>query len=59
MGIAVFYGMIGATFFGIFLTPMFYVMLRALSGNRPLKQAGKAQEAPSTTETPPHTPLHV
>ncbi|MGD9804945.1 MAG: efflux RND transporter permease subunit [Hyphomicrobiaceae bacterium] len=59
MGIAVFYGMIGVTFFGIFLTPMFYVMLRALSGNRPLKQAGKAQEAPSTPETPPHTPLHV
>ena len=39
MGIAVFYGMIGVTFFGIFLTPLFYVMLRALAGNRPLKQA--------------------
>ena len=40
MGIAVFSGMIGVTLFGIFLTPLFYVMLRALTGNRPLKQAG-------------------
>ncbi|MFG1359873.1 efflux RND transporter permease subunit [Xanthobacter pseudotagetidis] len=42
MGIAVFSGMIGVTFFGIFLTPVFYVMLRALSGNRPLTQHGPA-----------------
>ena len=40
MGIAVFSGMIGVTIFGIFLTPLFYVMLRALAGNRPLKQTG-------------------
>ena len=40
MGIAVFYGMIGVTIFGIFLTPLFYVMLRALSGNRPLHHFG-------------------
>ena len=40
MGIAVFSGMIGVTIFGIFLTPLFYVMLRALTGNRPLKQTG-------------------
>ncbi len=37
MGVAVFSGMIGATFLGLFLTPFFYVLLRALSGNRPLK----------------------
>lgn len=30
MGIAVFSGMIGVTFFGIFLTPVFYVVLRYL-----------------------------
>ena len=41
MGIAVFSGMIGVTIFGIFLTPLFYVMLRALTGNRPLKHAGQ------------------
>jgi multidrug efflux pump len=38
MGIAVFSGMIGVTFFGIFMTPVFYVVIRWLSGNRPLKQ---------------------
>ncbi|SCB27976.1 efflux RND transporter permease subunit [Rhizobium multihospitium] len=38
MGIAVFSGMIGVTFFGIFMTPVFYVLIRSLTGNRPLKQ---------------------
>ncbi|HEX2114183.1 MAG TPA: efflux RND transporter permease subunit, partial [Alphaproteobacteria bacterium] len=41
MGIAVFAGMIGVTAFGLFLTPVFYVLLRALTGNRPLKQHGE------------------
>ncbi|WP_299820407.1 efflux RND transporter permease subunit [uncultured Roseibium sp.] len=36
MGIAVFSGMIGVTFFGIFMTPVFYVLTRRLAGNRPL-----------------------
>jgi multidrug efflux pump len=40
MGIAVFAGMIGVTAFGIFLTPVFYVLLRALTGNRPLTHHG-------------------
>jgi multidrug efflux pump len=30
MGIAVFFGMLGVTFFGLFLTPVFYVVLRML-----------------------------
>ncbi len=42
MGVAVFSGMIGVTLFGIFFTPVFYVLLRRLSGNRPLKQHGHA-----------------
>ena len=41
MGVAVFFGMIGVTAFGIFFTPMFYVLLRALAGNRPLTQHGE------------------
>jgi multidrug efflux pump len=41
MGIAVFAGMIGVTAFGIFLTPVFYVLLRAITGNRPLKHHGE------------------
>ncbi len=50
MGVAVFSGMIGVTAFGIFFTPVFYVVLRALSGNRPLMQHGEAtvvEAAPS------------
>src|SRR5262249_20932556 len=42
MGVAVFAGMIGVTMFGIFLTPVFYVLLRRLAGNRPLKMHGGA-----------------
>ncbi len=44
MGIAVFAGMIGVTAFGIFLTPVFYVLMRKLAGNRPLKQHGAEME---------------
>jgi multidrug efflux pump len=45
MGVAVFAGMIGVTAFGIFLTPVFYVLLRQLTGNRPLKQHGETPHA--------------
>jgi multidrug efflux pump len=48
MGVAVFSGMIGVTLFGLFLTPVFYVVVRALSGNRPLKITG-AHVAPAET----------
>jgi multidrug efflux pump len=41
MGVAVFAGMIGVTAFGLFLTPVFYVLLRRLAGNRPLRQHGE------------------
>nr|WP_035051452.1 efflux RND transporter permease subunit [Andreprevotia chitinilytica] len=40
MGVAVFAGMIGVTVFGLFLTPVFYVLVRALARNRPLKLHG-------------------
>ncbi|HEY9066849.1 MAG TPA: efflux RND transporter permease subunit, partial [Burkholderiaceae bacterium] len=43
MGIAVFAGMIGVTAFGLFLTPVFYVLLRGLAGNRALKQHGREE----------------
>ena len=36
MGIAVFSGMLGVTFFGLLLTPLFYVLVRRLS-RRPLR----------------------
>jgi len=44
MGVAVFSGMIGVTLFGLFLTPVFYVLMRLLSGNRPLAQHGTPVE---------------
>jgi multidrug efflux pump len=40
-GITVFAGMLGVTLFGLFLTPVFYVALRKLSG-RPLVQHGES-----------------
>src|SRR3546814_5417204 len=45
MGIAVFFGMLGVTWFGLFLTPVFYVVLRSLGG-RGLKSAS-THEAPA------------
>ncbi len=48
MGVAVFSGMIGVTFFGIFMTPVFYVLVRKLSGNRPLIQ--HKQEEPANSD---------
>ncbi|MEK1929646.1 MAG: efflux RND transporter permease subunit, partial [Pararhizobium sp.] len=56
MGVAVFSGMIGVTLFGLFLTPVFYVVVRTLSGNRPLKITG-AHVAPAETATV--TQLHA
>jgi multidrug efflux pump len=34
MGVAVFYGMLGVTFFGLFMTPVFYVLIRHLATRR-------------------------
>jgi multidrug efflux pump len=37
MGIAVFFGMLGVTLFGLMLTPVFYVLLRKLAGGKHLE----------------------
>ncbi len=50
-GIAVFAGMIGVTFFGLMLTPVFYVVLRTLFGGA----LHKADEEPETS-APSATP---
>lgn len=50
MGVAVFSGMIGVTFFGLFLTPVFYVLLRRITGNRPLRQHGEVLPAAHPAE---------
>jgi multidrug efflux pump len=54
MGVAVFAGMIGVTAFGIFLTPVFYVLLRQLTGNRPLKQHGQPAHVAVRAAGPRH-----
>ncbi|NYT44799.1 efflux RND transporter permease subunit [Alcaligenaceae bacterium] len=46
MGIAVFFGMLGVTLFGLFLTPVFYVLLRSI-GSKRLHTAGTSH-APAT-----------
>ena len=53
MGISVFFGMLGVTFFGLFLTPLFYVLARALSRGRPLRSAAH-HDAPALV--PHHVP---
>ncbi|PTB20298.1 multidrug efflux RND transporter permease subunit [Trinickia symbiotica] len=49
MGIAVFFGMLGVTLFGLMLTPVFYVVLRTLAGGK-IHVAGKDSKADSDEE---------
>ncbi|WP_010489956.1 efflux RND transporter permease subunit [Pseudomonas sp. S9] len=45
MGVAVFSGMLGVTFFGLLLTPVFYVLIRSFVEKRQAKRALRLQEA--------------
>ncbi|TAK84489.1 MAG: multidrug efflux RND transporter permease subunit, partial [Aquabacterium sp.] len=47
MGVAVFSGMLGVTLFGLFLTPVFYVLLRKLA----IRLEGDRQPAPAAIAT--------
>jgi Cu/Ag efflux pump CusA len=49
MGVAVFSGMLGVTFFGLFLTPVFYVVLQKLVANRP--EAARGEKGHEASET--------
>ena len=51
MGVTVFFGMLGVTFFGLFLTPVFYVVLRTLVRRREAR-AGAAPGARSAWSCP-------
>jgi multidrug efflux pump len=46
LGTTVFAGMLGVTFFGLLLTPVFYVLVRRLGARK------EAQAAPHNTDTP-------
>src|SRR5476651_188845 len=50
MGVAVFAGMLGVTFFGLFLTPVFYVFLRTLAQHFEKKKSAAAISAAPTLE---------
>jgi multidrug efflux pump len=51
MGVAVFFGMLGVTFFGLFLTPVFYVLMRSLRRGHKLHSA-TVHEAPVPVALP-------
>jgi multidrug efflux pump len=48
LGVTVFAGMIGVTLFGIFMTPVFYVLVRKATGNRPLAHHDPANDDAKT-----------
>jgi multidrug efflux pump subunit AcrB len=46
LGTVVFFGMIGVTFFGVFLTPVFYTVIRRLTGHRLVPPERPAKNIP-------------
>jgi len=48
MGVAVFAGMIGVTLFGLFLTPVFYVVLMKLGWRRKPEEASREKHGPAS-----------
>jgi hydrophobe/amphiphile efflux-1 (HAE1) family protein len=53
LGTVVFYGMLGVTFFGLFLTPVFYSVIRYLTGEKKIPTAVKEAAAPEAPHAPP------
>jgi HAE1 family hydrophobic/amphiphilic exporter-1 len=50
LGVAVFFGMLGVTFFGLVFTPLFYVLCRRLSQHIPQPRLRKSIPAPDAGE---------
>ena len=44
LGTAVFFGMLGVTFFGLLLTPVFYVVIRKFAANKKSVVVPSAEE---------------
>ena len=55
MGVAVFFGMLGVTLFGLFLTPVFYVLLRSIGGKK-LHSAAPHEAPVCVPHIDPHAP---
>jgi multidrug efflux pump subunit AcrB len=51
LGIVVFAGMLGVTFFGLLLTPVFYVLIRKLAKRQPIVGGGDAPARIASPET--------
>jgi hydrophobe/amphiphile efflux-1 (HAE1) family protein len=51
LGIVVFSGMLGVTFFGLLLTPVFYVLIRRLAKRQPIEGSGDAPARIASPET--------
>jgi multidrug efflux pump subunit AcrB len=57
LGTAVFSGMLGVTLFGIFLTPVFFYVVRGLAGRRTAGAVSASVDgAPTPGREPPHVP---
>jgi hypothetical protein len=54
LGVAVFSGMLGVTIFGIFFTPVFYVVIRWFAGKKPAVTGPTAVQVDAT-----HVPATV
>jgi multidrug efflux pump len=52
LGTVVFYGMIGVTTFGLFLTPVFYTTIRRLGGDKPILAPPEHQQLPNASMSP-------
>jgi HAE1 family hydrophobic/amphiphilic exporter-1 len=52
LGTAVFAGMLGVTFFGLFLTPVFYVAIRKLKGIRAARGRARPAAVPDLPDAP-------
>ncbi|MFC3694969.1 efflux RND transporter permease subunit [Chenggangzhangella methanolivorans] len=61
MGVAVFSGMIGVTAFGLFLTPVFYVLVRRLAGVKETQAPAEKTEEPAVSHesAPAGAPLSL
>jgi multidrug efflux pump subunit AcrB len=53
LGVAVFYGMLGVTVFGLLFTPVFYVVARAMARRRVVRAPGHAADASVPTPSQP------
>jgi multidrug efflux pump len=59
LGVAVFSGMLGVTIFGIFFTPVFYVVIRWFSGQSAAAPAPGVRKDPGAGQATVHGPIVV